>query len=317
MAKTQARPKPKGTRKSQGAGAKRKAPPPWYRRYDWLPWVVGLVVVAIAVVALRSGGGDSPAAGAESSQPVVGDDLHSFVVDPTDPETLYIGSHAGVSVSTDGGRTWEVIESLNGADAMGWGFTDDAIYVGGHPGISVSTDGGKTFELRNDGLPSTDVHALGAGQGVIYAGVAGTGTFASTDDGSSWEPRSEEFGGAFMGRIQVHPSDDEHLVAPDMSAGAVESKDGGRTWAPLGGPPGAMWVTWDPKDPDRIIVTGQGSASETTDGGATWDEFTIPEGASIVEFSPHDPEVLYATALEAPNASVSVSKDGGQSWEQL
>ena len=32
----------------------------------------------------------------------------------------------GVWVSTDGGETWEVIERLNGADAMGWAFTGDA-----------------------------------------------------------------------------------------------------------------------------------------------------------------------------------------------
>lgn len=315
MAKTQARPKPKGTRNTERARTRRR-PPPWYRRHDWLPWVVGLAVVAIAVVALRSGDGDRPAPGVELSKPIVGGDLHSLVVRPDDPNTIYIGSHQGVSVSTNRGKTWEVIESLNGADAMGWAFTDDAIYVGGHPGISVSTDGGETFEQRNDGLPSTDVHALGAGGDVIYAGLAGLGTFASTDGGESWEARSEEFGGAFMGRIQVAPADDDHLLAPDMQAGAVESTDGGRTWRPLGGVQGAMWVTWDPKDTGHIIVTRQGSAAESKDGGKTWSDFAIPEGASIVEFSPHDAKVLYATVLEAPKASLFVSEDGGESWSR-
>ena len=316
MAKTGTRPAPgkTSTKGQRPSGSNRKPPRPWYQRYSWLPWVVGIGAVAIVMFALRSGGADAPAPGESVANPVVGDDLHSLVVDPTDPDTLYIGSHQGVSVSTDGGESWEVIESLNGADAMGWAFTDDAILVGGHPGISISTDRGETFEQRSDGLPSTDVHALGAGEKVIYAGLAGVGTYASTDGGATWEVRSEEFGGAFMGRIQVDPADDDHILAPDMSSGAVESTDGGRTWDALGGVQGAMWVSWDQNDTDRIVVTTQGSAAESVDGGKTWEAFEIPQGASIVEFSPHDPELFFAAVLEAPEASVYVSKDGGDTW---
>lgn len=313
MAKAQTRSKPSG-RGSRGKGAPRarkQQPQPWYRERTWVPWALGLIAVAVVFFALRSGGADIPAAGESVANPVVGGDLHSLVVSPDDPDTVYIGSHQGVSVSTDGGKTWEVVEDLNGADAMGWAFTDDAILVGGHPGLSVSTDGGKTFEPRNDGLPSTDVHALGAGGQVIYAGLAGVGTFASTDSGQSWEARSEEFGGGFMGRIHVDLDDDDHLLAPDMSGGAMESTDGGRTWESLGGVEGAIWVSWAPDDTDHMIAATQGSAVVSTDGGATWEALEIPQGASIVEFSPHDSEVLYAAALEAPEASVYVSNGGG------
>lgn len=316
MAKTQARPRPsrKRPQAKPRSGARKRQPQPWYRENTWVPWVVGLLVLVVAVIALRSGGTDAPAPGVSAANPLVGGDLHSLVVSPDDPDTLYIGSHQGVSISTDGGATWEVVESLNGADAMGWAFTNDAILVGGHPGLSVSTDGGKTFEQRNDGLPSTDVHALGAGGEVIYAGLAGVGTFASTDGGQSWEARSDEVGGGFMGRIRVDPIDDEHLLAPDMDGGAMESTDGGRTWESLGGVQGAMWVSWDQNDTSHMIVTTQGSAAASTDGGATWDALEIPTGASIVEFSPDDPKVLFAAVLEAPEASVYVSRDGGDTW---
>ena len=288
----------------------------------WLSWVVGLLAVTVAVVALRSDGADTPtnAAGSGSnvsaSYPVVGDDLHSLVVSPDDPETLYIGSHQGVSVSRDGGASWEAVESLNGADAMGWAFTDDALLVGGHPGLRISTDGEKTSEESSEGLPSPDVHALGAGGETIYAGLAGLGTFASTDEGRSWEARSEEFGGAFMGRIQVDPADEEHLLAPDLQVGAVESTDGGRTWETLGGVQQAVWVSWNPEDTEHIIAVTQGSATESVDGGATWEELEIPAGASVVEFSPHDPKTLYAAVLDAPEAKIHVSHDGGKSWTQ-
>lgn len=316
MAKTRTRSAPRKTsgKSHRKPSSRKKPPPPWYLRYRWLPGFVGLGALVIVLVALRAGQTEAPPPGVAVSNPVVGADLHSLVVDPKDPDTLYIGSHQGVSISTDGGETWEVVESLNGADAMGWAFTDDLILVGGHPGISASTDGGKTFEQRNEGLPSTDVHALGAGEGVVYAGLAGMGTFASSDGAETWEPRSEEVGGGFMGRIQVDPTDDAHILAPDMQAGAVESSDGGRTWEALGGVEGAMWVSWDHKDTDHIIVTTQGSAAQSIDGGDSWEPFEIPEGASIVEFSPHNSKVLYAAVLEAPEASVYVSEDRGKTW---
>lgn len=94
----------------------------------------------------------------------------------------------------------------------------------------------------------------------------------------------------------------------------MESTDGGRTWKSLGGVQGAMWVSWDPADSDHMIAIAQGSAAVSTDGGATWRALEIPQGASIVEFSPEDPQVLYAAVLEAPEASVYVSRDGGDSW---
>ena len=299
------------------SGARKKTPPPWYQRFTWLPWAAGLLVVAIVFVAVRSGESETPAAGTTSSQPVVGADLHSLVIDPSDPDTLYVGSHQGVSVSTDGGGSWEVVESLNGADAMGWAFADGAIYVGGHPGLSVSTDGGNTFELRNDGLPGTDLHALGAADGVLYAASPAAGLIASTDAGASWEVRNEEIGGAFMGKILVDPEDPEHVVAPDMEAGAVESRDGGRSWNALGGLQGATWVSWNPSDTDEIVVTGMGSAARSSDGGETWDTMEIPTGTGIVEFSPDDPDTLYAAVHDDPNAGIWVSEDGAKTWEEL
>jgi photosystem II stability/assembly factor-like uncharacterized protein len=288
---------------------------PWYQRPEIRTWGTGLAIVGIALAALLVARDSTPEQTSPST-PVVGGDLHSLVVDPADPSRVFIGSHSGVSASLDAGATWAPIESLEGADAMGWAFTDDAVFVGGHPGIEVSTDGGNTFEPRNDGLPNTDIHALGAGDGVIYAASPAVGVLASTDGASSWEVRTDEVGQAFMGRILVDPKDPEHLIAPDMEAGVVESADGGQTWSALGGVQGAMWVTWDPSDTDHMIVATTGSAMESTDGGSSWDALEIPEGASLVEMSPDDPEVLYAAVLDAPEAHVFVSRDGGRTWRQ-
>ena len=317
MAKTASRPRPsggKGKPRSQ-ATPRKGGPKPWYQRVGATTWLVVAPLVAITAFAFLQR--DPVAPEGPQSLPVVGADLHSLVADPADPKRLFIGSHQGVSVSSDEGQTWEVIESLEGADAMGWAFTDNAIYVGGHPGLSVSTDNGKTFDLRNDGLPNTDIHALGAGDGVVYAASPGAGFVASTDGGKTWDVRNEQVGGAFMGKILVDPGDPDHIVAPDMQAGAAESNDGGKTWEALGGVQGAAWVTWDPTDTDDIIVVSTGSAQRSTDGGATWDALDIPAGASMVEFSPDDPKTLYAAVHEDPDARVWFSTDDAQTWDEL
>lgn len=270
-----------------------------------------LVAGSLTVFLMRSGGEPT-----SPTHPYVGGDLHSLVADPAHTSRLFVGGHDGVAVSTDDGAAWRQITTLDGADAMGWAFTDDAIMVGGHPGLFVSRDDGRTFGQENAGLPATDIHALGAGEGLIYGASPAAGVFASTDGGESWEIRSDEAGRSFMGPILVDPSDPERLLAPDMQAGVVESTDGGRRWRVLGGMPGAMWLTWDPQRTEHVIASGAGQAVETTDAGKTWTQINVPTGAMAVEIHPTSSGTLYAAVHNGTEAVVWVSADGGTTWKK-
>jgi photosystem II stability/assembly factor-like uncharacterized protein len=196
---------------------------------------------------------------------------------------------------------------------MGWAFVDTKTLVGGHPGLNLSSDG-TSFTRRNGGLPSTDVHALGAGGGIIYAGLPQAGVVASTDGAKTWEIRSSLAGRTFMGRILVDPRTPQHLLAADMAGGVSESRDGGRHWSDIGGVPQPMWVTWNPQDPAHIIASGMAGGAESTDGGQSWHELRVPQGASMVEMSPENPHVLYAALFDGSSARVLRSIDGGGGW---
>jgi hypothetical protein len=297
----------KRAQRAKGPRWRRK---PWYQRPT--PWAFVLALAGVVGTFLLVGGDD----GSSPNRPYVGGDLHSLVVDPTDGSRLFVGGHDGVAASLDQGRTWRQVATLKGADAMGWAFTDQAVMVGGHPGLFVSTDGGRTFAQDNEGLPATDVHALGAGEEIIYAASPAAGVFASTDGGRSWEMRTDRAGQTFMGPILVDPQDPQRLLAPDMQAGGIaESTDGGRTWRSLGGMPGAMWLTWDANDTDHVIASGAGQAVETTDGGATWQQIEVPTGALAVEMDPTRGR-LYAAVHEGMEAVVWVSTDGGVTWRK-
>lgn len=288
-------------------------PPTWYARPATWGWILGIAALGgLALFAFLPGSedGDSPA------RPFVGGDLHSLVVDPADPSRVYVGGHDGVAASTDGGKTWRQIGTLDGADAMGWAFAGNRTLVGGHPGLFASEDGGRTFEQRNEDLPATDLHALGADGELIYAASPQLGVFASSDGGRTWEVRTDQAGQSFMGRILVDPSDPDRLVAPDMQAGAAQSTDGGRTWRALGGVPGAMWVSWDWRNTDHLVVSGMGQASVSTDGGRAWAPLDVPGGVAAVEMSSGDPKVLFAAALDGTSAEVWISRDGGSTWRR-
>jgi photosystem II stability/assembly factor-like uncharacterized protein len=281
-------------------------------------WPLGLLIGA-AIVAIGAtlwmNRSDGPTTG---SAPFVGGDFHSFVAVPEASAALYAGGHEAVSASSDDGRTWSDVESLQDADAMGWAFLDDSIWVGGHPGLKVSTDGGQSFQSRNDGLPATDIHALGGTGSLLYAASPAAGFLASTDEGTTWEIRNPGVGQSFMGAILVDPTNPDRVIAPDMSAGAVETTDGGRTWRVLGGVPAAMWVSWDPTDTDRIVVSGTGVAALTDDGGATWTSLEVPADVSIVQIEPDDPSMWYAAAWSQDGTvDVSTSTDGGSTWTPL
>ncbi|HEV2071775.1 MAG TPA: hypothetical protein VGR26_18475 [Acidimicrobiales bacterium] len=270
-----------------------------------------VVLVAGAALVLATACGDGEAA----SGAFVGGDLHSLVVDPTNPERLFAGGHQAVSVSHDGGATWRRVPSLDDKDAMGWGFTEDAIYVSGHPGLSRSTDGGETFTLVNEGLPDTDVHAFGAGEAVLYGASPAVGVFASDDGGTTWEVRTNEAGHAFFGRILVDPQNDQHVLAADVQSGVVKSRDGGRTWDQRGGLPSAMWISAAPGGLETLVASGGGEAMRSTDGGRSWEALSLPEGAILVEVGA-DPDTMYAAGLEGTAARVWVSRDGGTTWSE-
>ena len=268
-------------------------------------------LAAVVMVVASCGGSEEGATTAPArAAGFVGGDFHSLAADPTTPGRIFVGGHAAVSVSTDGGRTWSRVASLDGADAMGWAFTGDAVYVSGHPGMSRSVDGASTFHQANEGLPDTDLHALGAtGSTLVAAGPAGV--IASSDGGRTWSVRTETAGQSFFGRILIGPDDDRHLIAADARGGAVESTDGGQTWQRLGSPASALWVS---RSGGTLYASGPRGAARSADGGQTWENLALPEGATLVEADPFDPEVLYAGIHDGGAVDVLVSRDRGLRW---
>lgn len=308
------------TTNRRSAPARRRAAPA--KRRPWRPSpvevLVGLAVVALggAVVLLAfSGSDEAPDQVEGGAAGVTGPDFHSLVADPTTPGRIFVGGHQAVSASTDDGKTWTRIDSLDDADAMGWGFSSGSVFVSGHPGLNRSDDDVATFTRVNEGLPGTDVHAFGVGRDVLYGSAVDGGFFGSDDDGVTWEVRAVDGTQAFFGRIVVDPADDEHLFASDAQRGVAESNDGGRSWMVLdSGLRSATWLSRSRDNLDLLVASGPSGAALSRDGGASWEPLALPDGASLVEVDQRGPDALYAGSHDGAAVRLQISRDAGETW---
>lgn len=124
------------------------------------------------------------------------------------------------------------------------------------PQLHRSEDMGKKWKLATNGLAfgKRSGHTLkkawkleagtGAHEGVVYAGVEPAALFRSDDRGGSWTElkglTSHSTRGKWMpgaGGLMVHhvspdPRDGKRLMVAISAAGAFETTDGGKTWAP-------------------------------------------------------------------------------------
>jgi hypothetical protein len=272
---------------------------------------VSLVAVGLlAWLVLRGGGSPDP------GRPVVGGDLHSIAVSPTDPNRVWVGGHQAAAASADGGVTWTQVPSLANSDPMGWVIdpADPARqYVGGHPGFKVSSDGGRTFSVRNDGLPATDVHGLGRdpASGRLYAAVVGKGLLASDDQGGSWTTVNPEV--QTMGPILVDPKDSKRLYLSDMQ-NLLGSQDGGRSWQRLAAIPGAMSVAQ--ASDGTLFAAANGAVLKSTDRGGSFTPLASPPVQVLTVAVTPDGRRLYAAGHAGNQAVVVRSDDAGATWQQ-
>jgi photosystem II stability/assembly factor-like uncharacterized protein len=238
-------------------------------------------------------------------------DYHALLVLGGDPATMLLGTHRGVYRSTDGGRSWR-LAGLAGQDAMNLVQARGAILMGGHDVFAVSVDGGKTWRPEHPtGLPTLDVHGLAVdptNPRVVYAQIAMTGLYRSTDGGRSFHVVSRDVNGPMMS-VAVTPAG--KLVVGDMTRGIYLSTTGRRWLHTATGM--VMGLAVDPRDANRILATGDGIAI-SKDGGRTWSAALRSKVMfGPVAWSPSNPNLAYAVS---DDRSLWRSIDGGKTWSR-
>jgi photosystem II stability/assembly factor-like uncharacterized protein len=246
--------------------------------------------------------------------------ISEIVVDPTDPNTIYVGAYGpvwseggerGVYKSTDGGVTWTCVKSVSAYTGCNDLVIDPRnpkvlyaafhqrmrkvfTYIGGGPESAIykTTDGGATWKKLEGGLPSGEIGRMGLAISpvnpdmlytVVEAKGESGGIYRSTDRGANWEKRNGFFtSGNYYQEVTCDPKDVNRIFITDTYYKV--SNDGGKTVANLGEINKHIdnHCIWiDPNDTNHILVGCDGGIYESWDFAKSYD---FKENLPVTQF---------------------------------
>jgi photosystem II stability/assembly factor-like uncharacterized protein len=120
-----------------------------------------------------------------------------ILVDPREPNVLYLAGKDSLQSSDDGGKSWRRLGTIPGGMAMSISQNQQApdTFYAANGRVLKSTDGGKSWQPVGKGLPE-GVSVVAVAQSdprIVYAGAlseSGVVLFRSEDSGESWEARN-------------------------------------------------------------------------------------------------------------------------------
>ncbi len=232
-----------------------------------------------------------------------------------------------------------------------------------HGGLHASTDGGRTWEQRENGLTIDDVFSMAwrrvNGKVRLFAGTEPANLFYSDDLGHHWThlpnlrnvPTVDTWSFpppphiAHTKFITFDPTDERVIFACIEQGALLKSEDHGETWRELNtlgyysDKTRSMENFYDvhkavvdPRDPQKLFVTGGAGLYVTPDQGGHWERRMAPGWADDVYpdalvLRPSQPDTLVmAAASHNPNTwrhsrhaggKIYRSFDAGVTWEIL
>jgi photosystem II stability/assembly factor-like uncharacterized protein len=254
-----------------------------------------------------------------------GADVRALIIDPSKPDTLYLGTSGGdVYVSNDGARSWRparngvpfpghvvdnlVLDRTGRLWTASWGLWGGGV-------IAMSEDGGKSWSRRDRGLEDFSVRAIAVDPRdenfVIVGGL--TGVYRSTDSGESWQKISDQEN---VESLAIDPRTHDRVYVGTWRQG-IRTDDGGKTWALINNgmvlDTDMFGITINPDNPDDVWVSTCGWVYNTQNRGDNWTRYR--DGFNNrrihdVEIDPCDRNRVYAGSV----AGLYRTDDRGKSW---
>ncbi|MDQ3257445.1 MAG: YCF48-related protein, partial [Acidobacteriota bacterium] len=220
----------------------------------------------------------------------MGGDVRSLVIDPQDPQRLYIGTLDGqIYTSTDGGQEWTRLAGFN------------------RPGLYID-------HLIVDPRDSKVVYAA------AHRHKEPGGFFKTTDGGATWRESSELKTEALHSLTQAASSPD--VLIAGTNRGVFRSADAGETWTQLATSttPGLINVeslAIDPRDANVIYAGTWYLPYKTTDGGNTWNIIKTgmidDSDVFAIEIDNRNPDHVIASAC----SGIYETKNAGANWRKV
>lgn len=234
-----------------------------------------------------------------------------IVIHPKNPDIVYVAAQGalhdrneerGIYKSTNGGKDWEKVLFVNdrtGCAELSMDMSNPQVLyaamwehqrvpwkvISGGPGSALfkSMDGGKTWNKIHKGLPEEKgkmaISVSRANPEKVYALIESDsdkekgGLFVSNNAGKSWTRISKDHRliqrAWYYIEVFIDPQD-EHTVYV-LSASALRSIDGGKTWETISGTHGDYHDLWiNPHNPKNLLIANDGGAAISFNRGKTW-----------------------------------------------
>jgi photosystem II stability/assembly factor-like uncharacterized protein len=237
--------------------------------------------------------------------------ISRIIIHPKNPDVVYVAAQGqlngnnpdrGIFKSTDGGATWKKMLYVNdrtGCAELSMDATDPNILyaamwehqrlpwkvISGGPGSGLykSMDGGATWNEMTEGLPKEKgkmaIAVCPSNSEKVYALIesdseqAKGGLFVSHNAGKSWSRVSSD--NRLVQRawyyIEVFADPKDENTVYVLSAPALRSIDGGKTWENIDGTHGDYHDLWiNPNNPKNLCISNDGGAAISFNHGASW-----------------------------------------------
>lgn len=268
-------------------------------------------------------------------------------VHPNDPNTLWVAAQGalygpnkerGVFKSIDGGATWRHVLSVDdktGCVELSLDMNNPRILYaamneygrlpwkvisgGAGSGLYKSTDGGETWEKLSEGLPKElgkmSIAVCRSNSEKVYALIEGNsekeegGFFVSNDAGKSWSRITNDH--RLLQRawyyIEMFPDPLNDQTIYVLSAPALRSTDGGKTWEEVSGVHGDYHDLWiNPKNSKNLSLADDGGVVISFNAGKSWTQQNYPT-AQIYRINVDNQFPYRIYGGQQDNSSVSIS----------
>ncbi len=285
--------------------------------------------------------------------------ISRIIIHPSNPDIVYVAAQGkypsptadrGVYKSTDGGTTWNktlFVNNFTGASELSMDYNNPQVLYaamwhhqrtpwkiisgGEGSGLYKSMDAGETWERLEEGLPKElgkmAIAVSRSNSNKVYALIESdtqtdqSGLYVSNNAGKSWSQVSGDNRltqrAWYYIELFIDPNDDETVYV--LSAPALRSKDGGKTWDRITGTHGDYHDLWiNPNNSKNMVIANDGGAAVSFNFGESWSSQDIMPTAQFYRINVDNlyPYNIYGGQQDNTSVKIASMSPGSHSISQ-